>query len=120
LKHYQAILADAGAIYDHKTEADIRAQAEVFRETWQEREPKAVANLFTDFDKTLAYLRVDFPESLGVLIRTTNRLERFHKEMRRKQRDIGMFQSEAGCEAIWYLLTTRETAKQQATLSLRA
>ena len=46
-----------------------------------------MANLFTDFDKTLAYLRVDFPLSLAVLIRTTNRLERFHKEMRRKQRD---------------------------------
>jgi transposase-like protein len=116
----KAVLADAGAIYEHATEAAIRAQAEVFRETWQEREPKAVANLFTDFDKTLAYLRVDFPESLGVLIRTTNRLERFHKEMRRKQRDIGMFQSEEGCEAIWYLLTTRETAKQQAALGLRA
>jgi len=116
----KAILADAGAIYKHKTEGDIRAQAEVFRETWQEREPQAVANFFTDFDKTLAYLRVDFPASLGILIRTTNRLERFHKEMRRKQRDIGMFQSEAGCEAIWYLLTTRETAKQQAVLGLRA
>ena len=82
------ILADAGVIYTQKTEGDIRAQAEVFRETWQEREPKAVANFFTDFDKTLAYLRVDFPASLGILIRTTNRLERFHKEMRRKQRDI--------------------------------
>ena len=116
----QAILADAGMMYTQKTEGDIRAQAEVFRETWQEREPKAVANFFTDFDTTFAYLRVDFPASLGILIRTTNRLERFHKEMRRKQRDIGMFQSEAGCEAIWYLLTTRETAKQQAVLGLRA
>src|SRR5947208_17027529 len=90
----KAILADAGAIDDQKTEADIRAQAEVFRETWQEREPKAVANWFTDFAKTLASLRVDFPASLGVFIRTTNRLERFHQEMRRKQRDIGMLQRE--------------------------
>ncbi len=113
-------MADAGAMYDHETEEDIRAQAEVFREAWQEREPKAVANFFTDFDKTFAYLRVDFPKSLGVLIRTTNRLERFHKEMRRKQRDIGMFQSEEGCEAIWYLLATRETAKHQAALNVRA
>jgi putative transposase len=116
----KSILSDAGAIYKHQTEDGIRDQAEVFRETWQEREPKAVANFFTDFDKTLAYLRVDFPASLGVLIRTTNRLERFHKEMRRKQRDIGMFQSEAGCEAIWFLLSTRESAKQQAALNSRA
>jgi transposase-like protein len=115
----KAILADAGAIYAHATESGMRAQAEVFRETWQEREPKSVANFFIAFDKTFAYLRVDVPASLGVLIRTTNRLERFQKEMRRKQRDIGMFQSEAGCEAVWYLLTTRESAKQQAVLGLR-
>ncbi|MEE8301101.1 MAG: transposase, partial [Candidatus Tectomicrobia bacterium] len=116
----KAILADAGAMYDSDVESEIRAQAEVFRETWHEREPKAVANLFTDFDKTFAYLSVDFPLSLAVFIRTTNRLERFHKEMRRKQRDIGMFQSEEGCEAIWFLLATRENAKQQAALSSRA
>src|SRR6266446_4748682 len=112
----KAILADAGAMYAHETASGRRAQAAVFRETWQEREPKSVANFFIDFDKTLAYLRVDLPASLGVLIRTTNRLERLHKEMRRTQRDIGMFQSEAGCEAVWYLLTTRESAKQQAAL----
>jgi transposase-like protein len=82
----KAIFADAGAMYDPRNEAEIRAQAEVFRETWQEREPKAVGNLFTDFAKTFASLRVDFSESLRGLIRTTNRWERFHKEMRRKQR----------------------------------
>ncbi len=33
----KAILADAGMIYTQKTAGDIRAQAEVFRATWQER-----------------------------------------------------------------------------------
>lgn len=46
-------------------------------------------------------------------------LERFHKEMRRKQRDIGMFQSEPGCEVALYLLLRREVAKQQARLQSR-
>jgi transposase-like protein len=45
------------------------------------------------------------PESLLRLIRPTILLERFHKEMRRKQRDIGMFQSEQGCEVLWYLVS---------------
>jgi len=115
----KAILADAGWVYDGESEADIRARAEVFRDHWQAREPKAVANLLLDFDKTLAYLTIDFPLSLASLIRTTNLLERFHKEMRRKQRDIGMFQSEQGCETLWYLLSRRETAKQRAALSSR-
>jgi transposase-like protein len=86
----------------------------VFRTTWEVREPKAVANFLTDFDLTLSYLGVDFPRAFVSLIRTTNLLERFHKEIRRKQRDIGIFQSERGCDALWYLIATRETAKQRA------
>jgi transposase-like protein len=86
----------------------------VFRATWEVREPKAVANFLTDFDLTLSYLGVDFPRAFVSLIRTTNLLERFHKEIRRKQRDIGIFQSERGCDALWYLIATRATAKQRA------
>ena len=46
-------------------------------------------------------------------------LERFHKEVRRTQRDIGMFQSEQGCEVLWYLVAMRESAKQRAALQSR-
>jgi hypothetical protein len=73
-----------------------------------------VANFFADFDQTLNYLGVDFPCALVSWIRTTNLLERFHQEIRHKQRNSGMFQSERGCEAPWYLIATRETAKQRA------
>ena len=100
-------------------EAEIQARAAVFRRTWEGREPQAVAHFFVDFEQTLRYLTVDFPRAFVSLIRTTNVLERFHKEVRRKQRDSGMFQSERGCEAVWYLIATRETAKQQAALVLR-
>ena len=109
-----AILVDAGRIYATDVEAEIRARAADFRTTWEAREPKAVANFLTDFELTLSYLGVDFPRAFVSLIRTTNLLERFHKEIRRKQRDIGMFQSERGCDALWYLIATRETAKQRA------
>jgi len=57
---------------------------------------------------------VEFPRAHVSLIRTTNLLERFHKEIRRKQRDIGMLQSEAGCDVLWYMVAVRETAKQRA------
>ena len=115
----KAVLAAASWVYDGACEADIRERAARFRDTWQGRESEAVANFFVDFDKTLAYLAIAFPESLLGLIRTTNLLERFPKEMRRKQRDIGMFQSEQGCEVLWYLLAKRETAKQRAMLQSR-
>ena len=84
------------------------------------RGPDAVANFLVDFDKTFAYLSIVLSEPFRGLIRTTNLLERFHKEMRRKQRDIGMLQSEQGCETLWYLLSRRrETAKQRAMLQSR-
>jgi len=109
-------LADARAVYAHHEETEIRERATRFRVTWEKREPEAVAAFFVDFDKTLSYLKVDFPDTLLALIRTTNLLERFHREARRKQHDLGMFQSEHGCEVLWYLLVMRETAKQQALL----
>ena len=112
----KAILADASAVYEDHVEAEIRQRAAHFRDKWQGREPEAVAAFFVDFDKTFAYLKIDFPDSLLSLIRTTNLLERFHREARRKQHDIGMFQSKHGCEVLWYLMAMRETAKQQALL----
>ena len=119
LARKKAILADASHVYASDVEVEIRARAVTFRTQWEACEPQAVANFFTDFDKTLCYLEVDLPRSCVSLIRTTNLLERFHKEVRRKQRDIGMFQSERGCEVLWYLAAMRETAKQRAALQSR-
>ena len=115
----KSLLADARWIYEGADAADIAARAQLFVMIWKGREPEAVAHWLLDFHKTVAYLRVDVSPALVPLIRTTNLLERFHKEGRRKQRDIGMLQSEQGCDAVWYLLAMRETAKQQAALKHR-
>ncbi len=110
----RAILADASQIYATDVEGEIRARAQVFRDTWEAREPQAVAAFFHNFEQTLCYLTVHFPRAYVSLIRTTNLLERFHKEIRRKQRDIGMLQSAAGGDVLWYMVAMRETAKQRA------
>jgi transposase-like protein len=110
----QAILADAGQIYATDVELEIRSCAQAFQAKWAEREPKAVEVFMSGFEQTLSYLSVDFPIAHVSLIRTTNLLERVHKAIRRKQRDIGLFQSESGSEVVWYLVAIRETAKQRA------
>ena len=69
---------------------------------------------FHDFEQPLCYLTVHFPRAYVSLMRTTNLLERFQKEIRRKQRDIGMLQSAAGGDVLWYMVAMRETAKQRA------
>jgi transposase-like protein len=94
---------------------EIRARAQAFQDKWKGREPGAVEAFMNGFELTLRYVSVDFPRAHVSLLRTTNLLERFHKEIRRKQKDIGMFQSETGCEVCWYVMATRETAKQSAS-----
>jgi putative transposase len=115
----KAMFAAASGVYEGTSAADIESRARLFAMSWKAREPEAVANFWGHFHKTIAYLSVDLPPALVSLIRTTNLLERVHKEVRRKQRDIGMFQSEHGCEVLWYLLATRESAKQRAALQNR-
>jgi transposase-like protein len=115
----KAVLAEASWVYEGQSAAEIEARARLFAMIWRDREPEAVAHFGLNFHKTLAYLSIEIEPSLHPLIRTTNLLERFHKEARRKQRDIGMFQSEQGCEVIWYLLSIRESAKQRAALKNR-
>jgi transposase-like protein len=115
----KAVLAEASWVYGGQSAAEIESRARLFTMLWQGREPEAVAHFWLHFHKTVAYLSVEIDPSLHPLIRTTNLLERFHKEARRKRRDMGMFQSEQGYEAVWYLLSMRESAKQRAALQNR-
>jgi transposase-like protein len=87
-------LADASQIDATDVADEMRAQG--FRDTWEAREPQAVAAFFHDLEQTLGYLTVHFPRVYVSLIYTINVLERFHKEIRRQQRDLGMLQSPAG------------------------
>ena len=108
-KRIRSILRDASYIYKVDEEGEIKRRAKRFREKWEKEEPEAVKNFFTDFEKTLSYLKVDFP--IKSLIKTTNLIERYHQEIRRKTREIGCFKSERGCEVVFYLITVRENAK---------
>ena len=101
-------------MYETDVEVEIRTRAQAFEDKWKGREPKAVEMLLNGFEQTLSYLSVDFPRTHVSLIRTTNLLERFHTEIRRKPRDLGRFQSATGCEVFWYMVAMRETAKQRA------
>jgi transposase-like protein len=110
---------EARWVEDGASETHMRERAAGFRQAWAERAPDAGANFLVDVAQTFADVSSAFPEPFRGLSRTTNRLERFQKERRRKQRDSGMFQSEPGCETLWYVLARRETAQQRARLQSR-
>ena len=97
----QAILADAGQMYATDVEVEIWARVQAFRAMWADREPHAVTAFLNGFEQTVRYVSVDFPRAHVALMRTPNLLERFQKEIRRKQRDIGMLQSAGGCAVVY-------------------
>jgi transposase-like protein len=103
--HRQAVLHDATAVYQGHEEAAIRARLAAFGAKWAPSEPKAVATLERDFDRTLAYLRVqeqarrDGQEWRRECLRTTSPLERVQRQFRQRARQVMVAHSEKGAEA---------------------
>ncbi len=104
-----AILRDAADIYSISNIAIIKQRLTEFQQKWALLEPKAVRCFTKDFDLTLNYLRVPFPNKK--LIRTTNLLERFFREFRSRTDEIGCFGSQSLAETWFYLILKREKAK---------
>ena len=104
-----AILRDAADIYGSSNIAAIKHRLAEFQQKWASLEPKAARCFTTDFDLTLNYLRVPFPNKK--LIRTTNLLERFFREFRSRTDEIGCFGSQSLAETWFYLILKREKAK---------
>jgi putative transposase len=73
---------DLKAIYRAQTKKEAGDRFQSFCHKWYVAEPRAVASLRFDFDKTLTYFK--FPRELWSRIRTTNILEREFREVRRR------------------------------------
>jgi transposase-like protein len=104
------VLHDAAAVYQGNDEAKLRERLVAFRETWGEREPKAVATLERDFDRTIVYLRVrDQAQRQGQVwrveyLRSTSALERVQRHFRQKARQVVIFHAASGVDAAIYLV----------------
>ena len=108
--HGHAVLSDAAAVYQGTDEAQIRQRLTDFRTTWGQREPKAVATLERDFDRTIAYLAIQqAARQRGDVwktecLRATSSLERIQRHLRQKARQVVIFHADAGVDAAVYLV----------------
>lgn len=99
------VLEDAAEVYRGQDEAGIKSSLDRFRAKWVEKEPKAVATLEREFERTLAYLRVlegarrRGQEYRIECLRATSALERVQRQFRQKARQVVIFHSEKGVEA---------------------
>jgi len=109
-EHGQAVLSDAAAVYHGTDETQMRQRLADSRAKWGQSEPKAVATLERDFDRTIAYLPIQEAalrrgEAWKTeCLRATSALERVQRHLRQKARQVVIFHAEAGVDAAVYLV----------------
>lgn len=110
-RDYDAVKADAQAIY----RADSRRHAEqafrLFRTRWQEVYPAMVKGLGRDLPELLSFFR--FPRHLWRKLRTTNVIERCFVEVRRRTRPMVCFVNVASVDRIIYAIFKGMNEKYQ-------
>ena len=95
-----------------------RARARAFVDSWGQRYPAAVRCLWMDIDELLNFF-VFADEAWRKAARTTNAIERRFREVRRRQRPMGVMANLASVQRILFAVFTHENQKQ-GTASLFA
>ena len=82
-------------------DAVLRRYLKVVR-AYRDTQPEAVATLRRDFRLTVTYYKLeqDFPSWERRHLRTTSRLERFNRRLRRRMRAAGAYHSKTGLSAM--------------------
>jgi putative transposase len=81
-----------------------------FKRDFQKKYPTAVERLFADLDQCLVFYM--FPHHHWKRMRTSNKLERLNRELRRRLDVIGRHPDEHGCLSLIYAVSTKYAAKQ--------
>jgi transposase-like protein len=83
-----------------------------FKREYAKIYPSAIARLEDELDQSLAFYL--FPTNHWKRIRTSNRLERLNKELRRRLRVIGRHPSESGCLSLVFQICKRYQENKNA------
>jgi putative transposase len=95
------ILREAARIYRAVSAEKARIRAKVWAGRWQKREPEAVRTFLLGFEKTLVFYQ--FEPEVWKKIRTTNLLERYLRELRRRLKGISSYRNEESIDRMVYL-----------------
>jgi hypothetical protein len=104
----KSLLEQAAAVYDAASAAEAHARLAAFAHQWRLTQPQAVATFERDFEHTIRYYTLE--GMVREVVRTTSRLERTNRELRRKFRQVGCFSSLQGAEVGVYIQVTRLNA----------
>jgi len=91
-KHRAKLMKQASNIYKAASRQDAIKRFRIFVNQWKNLEPRAVKCFQDEFYNTLNFY--DFPKEIRSAISTTNHLERFLEEIRRRVKIQGYFKNE--------------------------
>jgi putative transposase len=96
--HKAEVAADLRHVFYAASREHSYVAFERFREKWEKAFPSAVATLERSLEACLSFY--DFPTEHWVTLRTTNIIERLHKEFKRRTRPMEILPGEAGCHRL--------------------
>ena len=88
-------LKELGWLYERRNVKEARADLKAWIERWQGRYAKLVAWVEENIEETLTYFSL--PQAHHKNMKSTNMLERFNEEIRRRTRVVRIFPNEASC-----------------------
>jgi len=116
-KSQRACFEEAREIRDANNRTQAIRRFRTWKNKWQKEIPQAVRCLEEDLEELLAFF--DLPRAHWIKLRTTNVIERFFVEVRRRIRKMCAFTTRSSCERILYSVFER-TNRQYALRPLKA
>ncbi len=107
------VAADIRPIFYAPSRQQALEAFETFREKWQEVIPSAFASLERSRDACLTFF--DFPVDEWVSLRTTNIIERLHKEFRRRTTPMEILPGEAACYRLLAFISLKRELHWRST-----
>jgi transposase-like protein len=109
----KSLMEQAAAVYQAHSAPEARARLVAFAAHWRATQPQAVAIFEREFEQTIRSYALE--GMVREVVRTTSRLERTNRELRRKLRQVGCFSSPQGAEVAVYIQVTRLHAQWAQT-----
>jgi putative transposase len=104
------LVKDARAIFRATSRAEALRRARLLYSKWVTLHPKPIKNFLHNIDLCLTYL--DLPRHLWKKARTTNPLDRFFTEIRRRTNPMGAFLDRHSASRILFALTDMQNQNQ--------
>jgi putative transposase len=100
------IIKDARAIFTATSRAEALRRARLLHSKWVRLHPKPIKNFLHNIDLCLTYF--DLPDHLWKKARTTNPIDRFFTEIRRRTNTMGAFLDRNSASRILFALSDME------------